>query len=35
VPKQEAFFVGTGFADVAAAEAAGLSLFKWAHEWLP
>ena len=35
VPKQEAFFVGTGFADVAVAEAAGLSLFKWAHEWLP
>lgn len=35
VPKQEVFFVGTGFADVAVAEAAGLSLFKWAHEWLP
>lgn len=34
-PKQEVFFVGTGFADVALAEAAGLSLFKWAHEWLP
>lgn len=35
VPKQEVFFVGTGFADVAVAEAAGLTLFKWAHEWLP
>lgn len=35
VPKQEVFFVGTGFADVAVAEGAGLSLFKWAHEWLP
>ncbi len=34
VPKQEVFFVGTGFADVALAEAAGLTLFKWAHEWL-
>jgi len=34
VPKQEVFFVGTGFADVAVAEAAGLPLFKWAHEWL-
>lgn len=34
VPKQEAFFVGSGFADVAVAEGAGLSLFKWAHEWL-
>ena len=33
VPKQEAFFVGTGFADVALAEAATLPLFKWAHEW--
>lgn len=32
-PKQEAFFVGTGFADVALAEAAALPLFKWAHEW--
>lgn len=35
VAKQEVFFVGTGFADVAVAEAAGLTLFKWAHEWLP
>lgn len=35
VPKQEVFFVGTGFADVAVADAAGLTLFKWAHEWLP
>jgi len=35
VPKQEVFAVGTGFADVALAEAAGLMLFKWAHEWLP
>lgn len=35
VPKQEVFFVGTGFADVAVAEGAGLTLFKWAHEWLP
>jgi len=35
VPKQEVFCVGTGFADVAVAEAAGLTLFKWAHEWLP
>jgi hypothetical protein len=35
VPRQEVFFVGTGFADVAVAEAAGLRLFKWAHEWLP
>jgi hypothetical protein len=35
VPKQEVFFVGTGFADAALAEAAGLTLFKWAHEWLP
>lgn len=34
IPKQEVFFVGTGFADVALAEAAGLTLFKWAHEWL-
>ena len=33
VPKQEVFFVGTGFADVALAEAATLPLFKWAHEW--
>ncbi len=33
VPKQEAFFVGTGFADVALAEAATVPLFKWAHEW--
>jgi hypothetical protein len=32
-PKQEAFFVGTGFADAALAEAATLPLFKWAHEW--
>lgn len=35
VPKQEVFFVGTGFADAALAETAGLTLFKWAHEWLP
>jgi hypothetical protein len=35
VPKQEVFFVGTGFADVAVAEAAGVTLFKWAHDWLP
>lgn len=35
VPKQEVFFVGTSFGDVAVAEGAGLSLFKWAHEWLP
>ena len=33
VPKQEVFFVGTGFADAALAEAATLPLFKWAHEW--
>jgi phosphoglycolate phosphatase-like HAD superfamily hydrolase len=33
VPKQEVFFVGTGFADVALAEATTLPLFKWAHEW--
>ncbi|MGE0423899.1 MAG: hypothetical protein AB7O88_16660 [Reyranellaceae bacterium] len=35
VPRQEVFFVGTGFADAAVAEAASLPLFKWAHEWLP
>ena len=33
VPRQEVFFVGTGFADAALAEAATLPLFKWAHEW--
>ncbi len=33
VPKQEVFFVGTGFADAGLAEAATLPLFKWAHEW--
>lgn len=33
VPRQEVFFVGTGFADAALAEAASLPLFKWAHEW--
>jgi hypothetical protein len=33
VPRQEVFFIGTGFADAALAEAASLPLFKWAHEW--
>lgn len=33
VPRQEVFLVGTGFADMALAEAATLPLFKWAHEW--
>jgi hypothetical protein len=33
VPKQEVFFVGTGFADATLAEVATLPLFKWAHEW--
>lgn len=33
VPRKEAFMVGTGFADASLAEATGLPLFKWAHEW--